>query len=274
MFAQDIGRALNLASMPKPETARRFPPVGRCIYCNSTTPPLSTEHTVADGLGGRLILPKASCEPCRVMTGKFEQRFLRDMMWGLRLAYGTHGSKRPPPDKIRAAIPSEDGSVTFKEVPHQDVATKAVMPVFHKMPGVLVGRDDGPVSADHEQDWVLIVDPAASERMRQAGHIGASIFADVQAFVRTLAKTAHAQSVAKFGINGFEPYLLDLICGRARDWTQFVGCDIPDIGPPERDFETWMQLVIHERTQQVIGRMQFFSSQETPVYVVVVGKLR
>ncbi|MBK6703807.1 MAG: hypothetical protein IPG56_08665 [Caulobacteraceae bacterium] len=150
------------------------------------------------------------------MTAKFEQRVLRDMMWGLRLAYGTRGGKRKPPDQIRVAIPTrQDESVIYTEMRHEDVAAKAVLPVFARMPAIVDGRDAGPVDPDEEQSWMLLMDNAAGERMRQEGHAGVSMFVDVVAFVRTLAKTAHAQTVGRYGFDAFDPCLLDIIWGRA-----------------------------------------------------------
>src|SRR5258705_11293662 len=47
-----------------------FDPVGHCIYCGATKytqqadRPLGQEHIIAEGMGGTLILPEASCKEC------------------------------------------------------------------------------------------------------------------------------------------------------------------------------------------------------------------
>lgn len=49
-----------------------YDPVGYCIYCGSKEGTLSAEHIVAYALGGKWILPRASCEECGKMTSKTE----------------------------------------------------------------------------------------------------------------------------------------------------------------------------------------------------------
>src|ERR1700740_3099926 len=44
-----------------------------CIYCGKGAPAkLTKEHIVPQGLGGGYILPKSSCEECRIITHAFE----------------------------------------------------------------------------------------------------------------------------------------------------------------------------------------------------------
>src|ERR1700681_3245115 len=63
--------------------------VGVCIYCGDTTPPLTREHILPRGLGGNvaphgqtqaLVLQKATCEQCRLITSRLEEECLRPMM--------------------------------------------------------------------------------------------------------------------------------------------------------------------------------------------------
>src|SRR3546814_6673382 len=44
-------------------------------------------------------------------------------------------------------------------------------------------------------------------------------------YLRSLAKTAHAFTAASYGLDAFEPYLLDLILCRSDDVAEFVGDD-------------------------------------------------
>ena len=64
--------------LPKPEP-RTFAPCGRCVYCGAITE-LSDEHIVPFGLGGRWVLPKASCSVCSVKTSRIERTCLRTML--------------------------------------------------------------------------------------------------------------------------------------------------------------------------------------------------
>src|ERR1700693_5445244 len=55
----------------------RYEAVGRCIYCSSLgDPDLHDEHIIPDAIGGRYLLPKASCLACATITGAFEGRVI------------------------------------------------------------------------------------------------------------------------------------------------------------------------------------------------------
>jgi HNH endonuclease len=54
-----------------------FPPAGRCIYCGQSEGELTTEHIVPYSLGGRFLLPEASCANCQVITALFERSVAR-----------------------------------------------------------------------------------------------------------------------------------------------------------------------------------------------------
>jgi 5-methylcytosine-specific restriction endonuclease McrA len=49
----------------------KYSNVNRCIYCG-TLENLTDEHIIPYGLGGRSILPKASCSECSNITTNFE----------------------------------------------------------------------------------------------------------------------------------------------------------------------------------------------------------
>ncbi|MGE0742901.1 MAG: HNH endonuclease [Hyphomonadaceae bacterium] len=85
---------------PKSPSQQRLSPVDRCIYCLATDA-LTDEHIIPVSLGGLLILPKASCPRCQVVTTRFEQAVARHMYWPLRLRLGIEGSrKRKKPDAL------------------------------------------------------------------------------------------------------------------------------------------------------------------------------
>jgi HNH endonuclease len=124
----------------------KFAPIGCCIYCGSTEPPLTDEHIIPQGLGGREFLRDASCESCRVKTGKFEEVVQRGMVWALRRTLGMRGKRRPP-----SHIPAagwRDGKPYAEVTMHDKIAVKGALPVFSRPPGLLVGQtylDDAPL---------------------------------------------------------------------------------------------------------------------------------
>ncbi|MES2434405.1 MAG: HNH endonuclease [Pseudomonadota bacterium] len=64
-----------------------FLPANKCIYCRTSDAELSNEHIVALSLGGKFILPSASCSACSVITAKLEQNFTRQSLGEVRSFY-------------------------------------------------------------------------------------------------------------------------------------------------------------------------------------------
>ena len=65
---------------------QKFFEIGRCIYCDTTTGPLTDEHVVPLALGGKMVLKKSVCEPCRVITSRCESNPIQDNWVQLRAA--------------------------------------------------------------------------------------------------------------------------------------------------------------------------------------------
>jgi HNH endonuclease len=193
----------------------KFAPIGCCIYCGSTEPPLTDEHIIPQGLGGREFLRDASCESCRVKTGKFEEVVQRGMVWALRRTLGMRGKRRPP-----SHIPAagwRDGKPYAEVTMHDKIAVKGALPVFSRPPGLLVGQtylDDAPLQT--------VVFYEASQ-IGHFGKAGATAHVDPMATIRMLAKIAHATAVGLCGLDGFDPFLVDLILGRSEAWNMLVG---------------------------------------------------
>ena len=53
-FEEEPGRRFGGQAGSDMKSAKVYPPVGFCIYCGSTEPPLGKEHILAYGLGGKL----------------------------------------------------------------------------------------------------------------------------------------------------------------------------------------------------------------------------
>ena len=82
---------------------RRYPPVGRCIYCGSDgdAKGLSDEHMVPFSLGGDAVLPKASCAACATETSKIELYVARHIFHGLRSHVGAVAKEVSSPHPLR-----------------------------------------------------------------------------------------------------------------------------------------------------------------------------
>src|SRR4051794_19064479 len=67
-----------------------IPGFGHCIYCETpgTSEPLTNEHIIPYGLGGRRYVEYASCARCQCITHDFETKALQGFLWPARAHVG------------------------------------------------------------------------------------------------------------------------------------------------------------------------------------------
>jgi hypothetical protein len=120
--------------------AKTYPPVGECIYCGDRHSTLTREHIVPYGLGGNMILPRASCHTCADITKRFEQKCLRMTMGPLRIRLGVktrHPKQRPK--TLDLELLHEDGRLETVHVPAAQYPASIVLPRLFENPGILIG---------------------------------------------------------------------------------------------------------------------------------------
>lgn len=119
--------------------AKTYRPVGRCIYCGTSEGPLGKEHIIQESLGGRLILPRASCELCSSATSAAEGHFAK-MYGGWRfLANIPRKGGKKHPEKMGARILDAIGRVTAELSFVREQYPAAVALPLLQAPAVLTG---------------------------------------------------------------------------------------------------------------------------------------
>lgn len=197
----------------------KFAAVGECIYCRRKPPEVSLtdEHIIADGLGGDLILPDASCHDCARVTGRFEQDILRHLLRQPRGALGVRSrKKRQKQTSITVNFADEGEPPEYREIPFEPGMPAFLMAlVADNPPGILRG-------APKNEEWLgrIQVSTQADFTERQINTGGPTSFRygfrfHAGLFGQLIAKTCHAFAVAHLGVNGFKPFLTDYI--RAHD---------------------------------------------------------
>ena len=133
--------------MPSKRAGGKRPPpllVGKCIYCGSTTPPLTREHVLPQGLGGKsapegsrnaLVLQKASCEGCRRIIQRIEDDCLRNAMGHIRSRLGLRRKDRLR-RTVTVDVTRKNGTTGLVEVSPHDIHTPFAIPIFREA-GVL-----------------------------------------------------------------------------------------------------------------------------------------
>jgi hypothetical protein len=251
-----------------------YDPVGRCIYCPNDTG-LTDEHIIPFALNGTQVLPQASCRSCGRVTSYLDGFMARSVFYQARAHAGMQ-TRTELPDEFPAILTFEDGREERVMVPADIHPSTIVLPRF-AMPDLLSGRTpDGNFRFTYTT-WMR--ESTAFDAFKKAK--GAK-FAEVessikpQQFSRALAKIAHSYAVARLGLDGFAPLLLDLI--HARDVTnapELVGSEL-ETPPPAIGVVHELSLVPHP--EYVVVRIRMFSSSSIegkhgmPVYLVVAGR--
>lgn len=256
-------------------SAKRYAPVGSCIYCGDSTSKLTDEHIVPYALNGNWILPKASCEKCAYVTGQLiEQRVLRGELRHLRAALrfqSRRSSERPT--LIRIQADGDDIEVPINECP-------IMMPfIKFRVPGILEGREAAP-GIDTIGIAIVGWGPDAKQFAAQRGIkqlSGQSTLRPAE-FGRMIAKISYSWIIARFGLKFIaENFVSPIILGTSDRIGHLVGCVSVDVPKPLTPNEHALQPVIYKGglsadNRLLAVRVKLFADSPTPVYEVVIGR--
>lgn len=228
-------------------------------------------------MGGRLVLPEASCPVCSEKTSKVELTCLRTMYGPLRMLYGLPSRRR---DKRPETLPlkmRKTKTSPWEEVPiSQDRFPFLItFPIFDP-PGLLTGRDEADaLGAKTQKLWVRGASPyhdffallESLSRELKAEVMPVST-ADTPAFCSMLGKIALSAIVACGGRGTHRSRLARIALGEQMENCRHY------IGSTDRDEPT--SRLLHElsvgrasRTDAVVVRIRLLSKLGTPTYFVV-----
>jgi hypothetical protein len=245
------------------EPPHLYPPVGRCIYCGD--PPIGDEHIVPSGLGGRWILPDASCKKCEGITSAIEGANLRGPLNGMR-SYLKLAKRRP---KEKAKGVRGGGQVRGRDasfiLPAEHAPAVLGLPTL-SIPGVFGDKagTTGIWTTGTNLRWPIL---------RGYGISQISIDMNLCRFTQLLAKIGHAFAVAEVGIDNFEPLLLEMIRKEPEpeDATHFVGSEL-GFEPPSLSLHAMQIIDIVDRGIPYVGvRIRLFANLASPTYLVIAG---
>jgi hypothetical protein len=99
--------------------AHKYAPIKCCIYCGaekyhgSSDRKLGDEHIIPEGLGGRLILPEASCKKCEDVINRYEQPVIKGIYHVARKKMKVRSKKnrKPPPIPIQITRFGEESTL-------------------------------------------------------------------------------------------------------------------------------------------------------------------
>jgi hypothetical protein len=264
---------------------RTYAPVGRCIYCGASewstvqSRRLGDEHIVPEGLGGRLLLPEASCEKCEKETSKFELEWLRSAFHTARVQKGLGKKKKRPPRFLPLQV-QRNGKTVWESIPLEKYPAMIVTLLFDQ-PEIL--SDCSPVEKMLSGGVAIGILPTFGRLLKPYLDRGVVTFAPPRSSAtsehlgRMLAKIAHSYAVAELGIEGFTPFLTNIILGvETRYLSHFIGGtrEIPSASSDVYE----VNLSTIERTGHrplfMVAIRLLSDVQGMPEYRVVVGQHR
>ena len=195
---------------------------------------------------------------------------LRTSLWAPRthLKMMTKRPKeRPTKFTSMAKVSGKDVNVNL---PLEDHPTMLLFPRLGP-PGILVSRPQE--HADMRGMWVYRLNLNPASLSKYGIQSIASAVMNTHRFSQMLAKIAHSFAVARFGLHGFTPILLDHILHTGKCPWHFVG---------GRDGDPTVSNALHEIEHEecetvakrfLLVRVRLFANLGAPGYVVVTGEL-
>ena len=244
---------------------KQYLPVSCCIYCGKADVKLSNEHIIMYGLGGKEVLPKASCSNCARLTSQVEQFIAREMWGPFRVLTSIQSRNKQRSAEIGYLVRSP-GATNFR---------KRLLPVgnhpawlhFPKMPEREFFTK---IPFETFDSWSQIYNQEVFKRWEgKRVHVGAI---DLQKFSLFLAKIAHSFACAEIGLSSFQPFLQAVILGLHDKLSMFVDSYQHGL-PAEEDILHRQQMVDIDRDgiKYKGVRLRLFANCGSPEYVVVVG---
>jgi hypothetical protein len=227
------------------------------------------------GLGGGIILPKSSCNPCRQITQKIEELCLRKMLLSYRLGAGLVQHPHEIPDEMEVWLERANTRQRIT-VSRKSIPDFLLMPVLSQRPGILIGQPPGSQVPYHFQ---LVVNQremqeAASRLGGEKLHVPAHI--DMEAYFQMIAKIAHGFAVAILEIDGFYPYLQPMIVRRQINLISYLigaSFDHLPVRPDALSHQVGLGLIDRDGGQLLRCRVCLFAFHQGPAYDVIVGQL-
>lgn len=258
----------------------KYPDLGACAYCGTkvygkdSSLELTEEHIIADGFGGTLVLPKASCEEHQKKTTTIEGSILRTIFLAPRAHLGIRSRKKKrKPVTVFPVKATVDGREIIIPLSLEQHPTVLYLINFGP-PGILVGRPKQ--LGDFRGVWVKAFNLSIDHLQKSHGIQSiSSDVTDLKRFYQFLAKTAHALAVAELGFDGFRPLLRKVIDGHFNfsDMHYLIGGYPETIPPSDALHEVGLERRQHGAKGFVVAKLRFFANLGAPTYCVVAGEL-
>ena len=172
---------------------------------------MTDEHIVPFALGGRIILPNASCAKCAEVTKSITGMIARSIYGNLRVRLGIQSRRKSKrPSAFPMTIDRPDG--TQREIMVPANIWPRVYPVLVlKQASIVSGLEpdtyEVEIRGEHSDVDVLYSRGLVSREEK----VSFTSIMQARMFCRQLAQIAHAICVAELGFEDYQPLLIPLI---------------------------------------------------------------
>jgi len=264
-------------------SGQKYFEIGRCIYCGTTSHPLTKEHVVPYGLGGNaVILRKACCDKCRVITSKCELNPIHENWAEVRAALGFPSRKRDlAQETFCLNVELEDGLKRTLQLKGRE--TLGLVQFLEYSPPAFFAPSGYKSGVNVTGAKLMSFGPNAGDFIREHKIKGLTLTTTSTGndFEKMITKMAYCVVIACWGLDCFDQrYVLPTILNEKDDVGYWMGCNIdgkivPLIGKRPGGFALNLSVVSSDHgVRNIIVTMKFFPSSDAPEYIVVVGSLR
>lgn len=262
-----------------------FGPIGHCIYCGATTyvpgrnQAPAREHIIPEGISGNLVLLEASCQHCERIINPWETRLLKGALLGSKTHLGLT-TKRPSerPKELPLFDPRNERRVGGRE-------RKVMIPIRDYPISLILARFSAPRLFNPAIPYEILFDGAWIHFFTEPNYdllrkkhdlieFGTSSL-DIFSLCRTLAKIAHAFTMATFSLEEFIPTLPHYVIGNYDAFClHYVGgiSEAPPPGPLLHEIS--IEPATSEQWEYIVVRVRLFARYGAPIYRVVSGRRR
>lgn len=250
-----------------------FDPYGSCIYCG-TERELTDEHIVAHGLGGSAVLPMSSCKNCAAITGRDEQFVLRGPMWPVRrvLKLPSRNPKDAPTELPLKLV--RNGTIVNVVLPIERHPLMLYFPKFSP-PGIISGEHSDVINLKGlfyynfgKRIEKVLADEGAEDIQYEQ-------YYKFVPFAKMIAKIGWSMAAAQGELNKItkDDCVLPALLGKNNNIGYWVGTHTDPIvtHPGTLHFLG----IIEDRDKGFLrAEVKLFSNSQTPIYGVVLGRLK
>ena len=260
--------------------------VNRCIYFNEKcdTAYLTDEHIIPDGLGGDIVLERASCKICAAHTGRLEGYILRDTMRDARGVVGLKSRKKRAFGKQKQKFYNESSISKIETEVEYSEKSPMVLPSFVTClpPLIMTGMKETD-KVDLFSRFILPTDIVKrTTDIFSKGEYRLTYNMHAGVVGQMYAKIAHSFACAHLDSEEFSPFLINYISAKEPEFNAYLIGSSDPIAP---QCDSYHRLLLYSDTfikiedgqsrklcKLIFVEVQLFAMIGAPVFTLVVGE--